>query len=225
MGLHDGKAVSARRVARSANIKVSGTALCLALAALVSLASAAAAANAAAPCGPGLIRCAAGSPGAGVCVPLVKWCEVDLFRNPYAALPARVADLVPRLTLPQKVNLLQTTPVNNSEVPELGIDRAVAAECLHGYCSRSPSTLFPQSTTLAAAFDPSLVERVATAIATEARAWRNAWRDAGGNSSLEAPPGLQCFSPQINLVRDPRWGRGQETHVRIKPTLPPSANP
>ena len=154
------------------------------------------------PCAGGDVRCPPGSPSAGVCVPaLAPWCARDVYLNPFAPSPQRVADLVARLTLQQKVNMLQTTPANSSAVPALGVDEVTMAECLHGYCSRSPSTLFPQSMSLAASFSPGLVRRVAAAIATEARAWRNNWT-AVGNASV-APPSLTCFAPQINIVRDP----------------------
>ena len=75
-------------------------------------------------------------------------------------------------------------------------------------CARSPCTLFPQSISLAATFSPALVRRVAAAIATEARAWRN---NASAGAGAPPPPSLLCFAPQINIVRDSRWGRGQET--------------
>lgn len=161
------------------------------------------------PCSSGYIRCPISSNSSGVCVPSSNWCDKLIYLNPYAPLNERIADLTDRLTLNQKVNMLQTTPVNSSAVPELGIDEITMGECLHGYCSRSPSTLFPQSTTLAASFNTKLVESVAEAIAIEGRAWRNAWREAG-NQSIP-PPSLTCFSPQINIQRSPEWGRGQET--------------
>ena len=162
-------------------------------------------------CQNGTVACPATLPGAGVCVPsVVPWCSYALYKNPYAATADRVVDLVARLTLNEKVNMLQTSPVNSSAVPSLGIDQITVGECLHGYCSRSPSTLFPQSISLAASFNPSLLEVVATAIGVEGRAWRNAWV-AAGNVSVP-PPSLTCFAPQINIVRDPRWGRAQETY-------------
>ena len=167
-------------------------------------------AAAAAPCGAGDVRCPAGSPSAGVCVPaLAPWCALDAFRNPFAAPAARVADLLPRLSLQQKVNMLQTTPVESSRVPALGLDEVTMAECLHGYCARSPSTLFPQSMTLAASFDAPLLRRVAAAVGAEARAWRNSWTQAG-NASVP-PPSLTCFAPQL-------WGDEIEYHlVRLEP--------
>jgi beta-glucosidase len=162
------------------------------------------------PCSSGYIRCPISSPSSGICVPSVSWCDKLIYLNPFAPLNERIADLTDRLTLSQKVNMLQTTPVNNSAVPELLIEEITMGECLHGYVSRTPSTLFPQSTTLAASFNTNLVEKVAEAIGVEGRAWRNAWREAG-NQSI-SPPSLTCFSPQINIQRSPLWGRGQETY-------------
>ena len=166
----------------------------------------------AAGCTDGLIACPAGTPSAGVCVPTASpWCSSTIWRNPFASPAARVADVLPRLSLQEKVNLLQTSPVNASEVPRLGIFRTATAECLHGYVSRSPSTVFPQATTLAASFNPPLLREVAAAVGLEARAWRNAW--VANGSDYQSPiPSLSCFAPQINIVRDASWGRAQETY-------------
>lgn len=98
-----------------------------------------------------------------------------------------MADVLPRLSLQEKVNLLQTTPVNASEVPRLGLFRTATAECLHGYCGGSPSTAFPQSTTLAASFNPPLLREVAAAVGLEARAWRNAWVANGSDYGTPLP--------------------------------------
>ena len=161
-------------------------------------------------CSDGTIPCPSGTSSAPTCVPaLSPWCALPLWRNPFATPAARAADLIPLLSLQERVNLLQTTPANSSAVPRLGVLETTFGECLHGYVSRSPSTLFPQSITLAASFNPPLLAEVAGAIGREGRAWRNAWV-AEGNASVP-PPSLSCFSPQINIVRDPRWGRGAET--------------
>lgn len=157
-------------------------------------------------CNSGYIHCPSTSPSPNICVPSIDWCNKLLYLNPYAQLGERIADLTDRLTLSQKINMLQTTPLNSSAVPELGIDEITMGECLHGYVSRSPSTLFPQSITLAATFDVTLIQNVANAIGVEGRAWRNEWRSS--NQSI-SPPSLTCFSPQINIMRDSRWGRGQ----------------
>ncbi len=153
-------------------------------------------------CADGFLKCPPSSPCHGVCVPLVSWCAVAVYKNPYAPDEIRVADLLQRLSPQQKVNLMQTAPVENNAVPELGIAQYTATECLHGYCARAPSTLFPQSTTLAASFNTRLIHRVAYAIGLEGRAWRNDW-ETTKNASIVPPP-LTCFSPQINIVRDPR---------------------
>ena len=157
------------------------------------------------------LPCPPASNSSGVCVPaLSPWCAYPPYRNPYAEPAARVSDLLSRLTLQEKVNLLQTSPANSSAVPRLGVPATTTAECLHGYVPASPSTLFPQSISLAASFDAGLVREVAAAVGVEARAWRNLWAAAGNASA--PPPSLTCFAPQINIVRDSRWGRGQETY-------------
>ena len=153
-------------------------------------------------CGHGLILCPPGTNSSGVCVPLQRWCASLLYLNPFAAPEERVGDLLSRLTLPEKVNLLQSGPINISSVPRLQVPRTTFAECLHGYCSGTPSSLFPQSISLAATFNPSLVTRVAAAIGMEARAWRNRWEAAGDYyNATNPPPSLSCFAPQINIVR------------------------
>lgn len=162
-------------------------------------------------CSDGSIRCPPSTPSAGICVPSDTFCGRALYLNPFAPTPARVSDLLPRLTLEEKVNLMQTQPIIDSAVPSLRVLATSAGECLHGYVSRTPSTLFPQSISLAASFSPAMVRRVAAAIGTEARAWRNNYTAQGNDTALPPPP-LTCFAPQINIVRDPRWGRGQETY-------------
>ena len=87
---------------------------------------------------PGFVECPAGSASAGICVPaLSPWCALLPYLNPYADDGVRVADLLPRLTLAQKVNLMQTTPVANNAVPDLAILQYGTAECLHGYCGET----------------------------------------------------------------------------------------
>ena len=100
-------------------------------------------------CTDGLIACPPGTPSSGVCVPTAApWCSSTVWRNPFASIAARIADVLPQLTLQEKVNLLQTTPINASEVPRLGIFRTATAECLHGYwcvLQASPSRSGPRA--------------------------------------------------------------------------------
>ena len=128
----------------------------------------------------------------------------------------RAADLVSRLTLEEKVLQMQSTA---PAIPRLG----VAAynwwnEALHGV-AQGRATVFPQAIGLAATWDTDLMYRVADIISTEARAKYNdaLTRPApSGPDALATLPGrtagLTYWSPNINIFRDPRWGRGQETY-------------
>lgn len=119
------------------------------------------------------------------------------YRNPDLPLDARVRDLVARLTLAEKATLL----IDKAEaIPRLGIPKYDAwNEALHGVAWRDGVSVFPQAIGLASSWDPALMQRVATAISTEARALYN-----------QGKFGLTLWSPVINLARDPRWGRTQE---------------
>ncbi len=128
----------------------------------------------------------------------------------------RAADLVSRLTLEEKALQMQSTA---PAIPRLG----VAAynwwnEALHGV-AQGRATVFPQAIGLAATWDTDLMHRVADIISTEARAKYNdaLTRPApSGRDALATLPGrtagLTYWSPNINIFRDPRWGRGQETY-------------
>ena len=137
------------------------------------------------------------------------------YMNPNLPAGQRAADLVSRMTLEEKVLQMQNTA---PAIPRLG----VAAfnwwnEALHGVAP-GRATVFPQPIGLAATLDTDLMHRVADAISTEARAKYN---DAQRRPPIpEVPPGnspgriawLTYWSPNINIFRDPRWGRGQETY-------------
>lgn len=82
-------------------------------------------------------------------------------------------------------------------------------ESLHGVARAGRATIFPQAIGMAATFDPGLVTRVDTAISDEARAKHNASVRAGRRQRYR---GLTFWTPNINIFRDPRWGRGQETY-------------
>ncbi len=132
-------------------------------------------------------------------------------RPPYlkADLPfqGRTADLVSRLTLDEKIaQLVHDAPA----VPRLGIPAYNWwNECLHGVARAGPATSFPQAIGMAATFDTALMRDVATAISDEARAKHHEAVRRGQRGIYQ---GLTFWSPNINIFRDPRWGRGQETY-------------
>jgi beta-glucosidase len=129
------------------------------------------------------------------------------FRNPDLPLEQRVEDLVSRLTLEEKVSLLieRAAPVERLGIPAFPWWN----EALHGVARTGRATVFPQAIALAATWDPALMRRVATSISDEARAMNNAWVARGKRNIYQ---GLVFWSPNINIFRDPRWGRGQETY-------------
>ena len=130
------------------------------------------------------------------------------YQNPELTADERASDLLTRLTLDQKVSLM----VNESAaIPELGIKRYDWwSEALHGYARSGLATVFPQAIGMAASFDPALVQDVFTAVSDEARAKNHAF--AAGGDGVGRYQGLTVWTPNINIFRDPRWGRGQETY-------------
>jgi beta-glucosidase len=119
----------------------------------------------------------------------------------------RARDLVSRLTIDEKAaQLCSSAPA----IPRLGLAAIRwGSECIHGLGRTGRATVFPQAIALAATFDVDLMTRVATAISDEVRA-KHAVMTAAGNAAKA--PGLVCWSPNINIFRDGRWGRGQETY-------------
>src|SRR5437868_390305 len=125
------------------------------------------------------------------------------------ALPfeARSKDLVGRMTLEEKV--LQMKDVAPA-IPRLGIpEYNWWNEALHGVARSGRATVFPQAIGLAATWDDSAIFQMATVISDEARAKHHEYERAGTHQRYQ---GLTFWSPNINLFRDPRWGRGQETY-------------
>ena len=130
------------------------------------------------------------------------------YMNPTLPLEQRVDDLVSRMTLEEKVSQLGHTA---DAVPRLGIpEYNWWNEGLHGVARAGIATVFPQAIGMAATFDEPLMHEIATTISTEFRAKYNAERHPDG--STEWYRGLTVWSPNINIFRDPRWGRGQETY-------------
>jgi beta-glucosidase len=129
------------------------------------------------------------------------------YLDPRRSPAARAADLVRRLTVEEKIAQLMTAA---PAIPRLGVPAYDWwNEALHGVARAGRATVFPQAIALAATFDEPLVRRVATAISDEARAKFNLAQARGERGRYQ---GLTFFSPNLNIFRDPRWGRGQETY-------------
>ncbi len=131
----------------------------------------------------------------------------DAYLNPNLPISQRVDDLVRRMTLEEKIAQMQSEA---PAIPRLRIaDYDWWNEGLHGVARSGYATVFPQAIGLAATWDTKLIGRVADTISTEARAKYNEAQRQGNHSIYY---GLTLWSPNINIVRDPRWGRGQETY-------------
>ena len=122
-------------------------------------------------------------------------------------LDTRVKDLVSKLTLEEKVSLLG---YNSKAIPRLGIPAYNWwNEGLHGVARAGEATIFPQAIGMAATFNSDLITQVSTVISTEARAKYNLAIQKDRHLQYM---GLTFWTPNINIFRDPRWGRGQETY-------------
>ncbi|WMI67734.1 glycoside hydrolase family 3 C-terminal domain-containing protein [Mangrovimonas sp. YM274] len=129
------------------------------------------------------------------------------FYNPSLPLDDRVEDLILRLTLEEKADQMMH---NTNGVERLGIPAySWWNEALHGVGRSGVATVFPQAIGLGATFDEDLALRVSSAISDEARAMYNAAKAKG---YYKRYGGLTFWTPNINIFRDPRWGRGQETY-------------
>ena len=129
------------------------------------------------------------------------------FSNPEIPIEARLKDLLNRLSIEEKIRQL------SNSAP--GIDRLGIPpynywnESLHGVARNGQATVFPQGIAMAATWDQELVFRIGVAISDEARAKYNLSLKRNGKTLIYQ--GLTFWSPNINIFRDPRWGRGQET--------------
>ena len=143
---------------------------------------------------------------AGVLVAACAWAQQPAYLNPSLPIDQRADDLIGRMTLEEKASQL----VNQSrEIPRLNVPKYDWwSEALHGVAF-GIATVFPEPIGLAASFDTPLIHDMAIVIGTEARAKHNMAVRAGRRSIME---GLDFWSPNLNIFRDPRWGRGQETY-------------
>jgi len=129
------------------------------------------------------------------------------FLDPDRPLAERVADLTARLTLPEKINQLVH---ENRAVERLGLPAYNWwSEGCHGVGRNGRATVFPQVIALAATWNRDLVHAVAGVVSEEARAKHHAAARAGFHG--QQYQGLTFWTPNVNIFRDPRWGRGQET--------------
>jgi beta-glucosidase len=131
------------------------------------------------------------------------------FRDPTVPAEERAEDLISLLTIDEKVGQLGMT---SPAIPRLGIPvYNWWNEGLHGNARAGDATVFPQAIALAATWDPNLHYQVAEVVSTEAREKNNAYTAAHNGDSARYY-GVTIWSPNINIFRDPRWGRGQETY-------------
>ncbi len=120
----------------------------------------------------------------------------------------RISSLIDAMTLEEKIS---QTINNSAEIERLGIDEYNWwGEALHGVARSGRATIFPQAIGLGATFDVDLMEKIGDAISDEARAINNHLLD-NGKTQIQYQ-GLTFWSPNVNIFRDPRWGRGQETY-------------
>ena len=120
----------------------------------------------------------------------------------------RAEDLISRLTLEEKAALMCD---QSDAIPRLGIKKFNWwSEALHGYANNDNVTVFPEPIGMAASFDDQLVFRVFDAVSDEGRAKYNQWIQNGNENKRFLS--LSVWTPNVNIFRDPRWGRGQETY-------------
>jgi beta-glucosidase len=133
--------------------------------------------------------------------------QPPLYRDPSAGMEKRVDDLLASMTLEEKISQLMN---DSPAIERLGVPAYNWwNECLHGVARAGRATVFPEAIGLAATWDTGLMFRVSTAISDEARAKYNEFVRRGKRNIYQ---GLTFWTPNINLFRDPRWGRGMETY-------------
>lgn len=130
------------------------------------------------------------------------------FQNPDLSIDERVQDLISRLTLEEKAALMCD---QSDAVPRLGIRKFNWwSEALHGYANNDSVTVFPEPIGMAASFNDELVYQIFSAVSDEGRAkYHEHLRRGNENKRFLS---LAVWTPNINIFRDPRWGRGQETY-------------
>lgn len=133
--------------------------------------------------------------------------ELPVYLNEEKSFEERAKDLVSRMTVEEKVSqMLYNAPA----IKRLGIPRYNWwNEALHGVARAGTATVFPQAIGMAATFDEDLIKRVAEVISDEGRA---KYHEYSRKNDRGIYKGLTFWSPNVNIFRDPRWGRGHETY-------------
>ncbi|MCW0485070.1 glycoside hydrolase family 3 N-terminal domain-containing protein, partial [Gaoshiqia sediminis] len=130
------------------------------------------------------------------------------YQNPNLSFEERAEDLISRLTLEEKAALM----CDQSEaIPRLGIRKFNWwSEALHGYANNDSVTVFPEPIGMAASFNDALIYDIFNAVSDEGRAkYHQHLRRGNENKRFLS---LSVWTPNVNIFRDPRWGRGQETY-------------
>ncbi|MFW5986242.1 MAG: glycoside hydrolase family 3 protein, partial [Halanaerobiales bacterium] len=131
----------------------------------------------------------------------------EIYLDSNHSLAERVDDLVSKLSLEEKISQMvyYSSAISRLGIPEYNWWN----ECLHGVARAGIATVFPQAIAMAASFNQDLLQEVASVIGDEARAKHH---EFARHEDREIYKGLTFWTPNINIFRDPRWGRGQETY-------------
>jgi len=136
------------------------------------------------------------------------WAQTLPYQNPALSSTERAKDLLSRLTLSEKATLMCD---ESDAIPRLGIKKFNWwSEALHGLANNDNVTVFPEPIGMAASFDDALVYRIFNATSDEVRAKYNEAKQNGKENRRFLS--LSVWTPNVNIFRDPRWGRGQETY-------------
>ncbi len=129
------------------------------------------------------------------------------FQDPQVEVEERVSDLIGQMTLPEKVSQMRydAPAIERLNVPAYNWWN----ECLHGVARAGEATVFPQAIGMGATFNKSILFEIGTVISDEARAKHHRFVNENKRGIYQ---GLTFWTPNINIFRDPRWGRGQETY-------------
>lgn len=137
-----------------------------------------------------------------------SWAQLLPYKNPNLSSEERAKDLISRLSLSEKATLMCDI---SDAIPRMGIKKFNWwSEALHGLANNGNVTVFPEPIGMAASFDDDLLYRIFNAVSNETRAKYNEARKNGQENARFLS--LSVWTPNVNIFRDPRWGRGQETY-------------